>query len=94
MDISLIRGIIAVFEWLGINIEPYDALLLIGLCFVGYISVLIAHLKTRLQMHADHFDVLDDTHTESLKQSSRALELAADANGSVRTILSILKKKS
>ena len=91
-SISIIRAIIALFEWLGVKIAPYDALLLVGLSFVGFVAVMLAKFNTRLNMHADHFDVLDDTHTESLKQSSKALENSAYAKGAVDTIIKAIKK--
>ena len=100
MEISLIRAFISVFDWLGITLAPYDALLFIGISFVSFVvlklnkmSKSVLKMSVRMDMHADHFDVLDETHSQSTKDSSKALENASEAKGKVDTLISILKKK-
>lgn len=95
MDVSIIRGIIAVFEWMGINLQPYDALLLIGIAFVCGVFVTLAKFNTRINMHADHFDELDKQRAEARRDTSKALENSGYAKGCVDTLIKFagMKKK-
>lgn len=93
MDISIIRAMIGVFEWLGIKLQPYDALLLIGIVFVAFVLSRISRMEIRMNMHADHFNVLDETHSQATKDSSKALEHASYAKGCVDTIIKAMRRK-
>jgi serine/threonine protein kinase HipA of HipAB toxin-antitoxin module len=71
---------------LGINGNL--AILIIFLCFGAAATIYkVGKMATRQDMHADHFNVLDKTHTESLRQSSKALEQAAYTKGMLDGIL-------
>ena len=48
-------------------------------------------MNVRLKMHADHFEVLDDTHSRAQKDASTALRDASNAKGSVDTFMSMIK---
>ena len=74
---------------LGINGNL--AALIFFLCLgAGATIIKVARMDTRQEMHADHFDVLDKTHTESLRQSSKALEQSAYTKGSIDTLFLLL----
>lgn len=92
MDVSIIRGMQSLFEWAGIKLQPYDVLLLIGIAFVAFVLSRLSRVEIRLKMHADHFDVLDETHSQATKDSSKALENSSYAKGSVDTLISMAKK--
>lgn len=94
MDVSVIRGLQSLFDLIGITLQPYDALLLIGVAFVVFVLGRISKVEVRLNMHADHFDVLDETHSQSTKDSSKALENSAYARGVVETLVKVMKRKN
>jgi len=79
----------SIMSALGINANL--GAVLFFLCLGASASVVqMARQGVRLKMHADHFDVLDKTHTESLKQSSKALEQSSYTKGSVDTLFLLL----
>ena len=83
--------VISVTSALGIN---ENMAILLFFLFMGAFYSLIRQSKqeVRLNMHADHFDVLDKTHSEALSQSSTALRDAAYAKGYVDGFASNIKE--
>ena len=78
---------------MGIEDPQVSKLLAISLAINLYCVMRVGMMNVRLKMHADHFNVLDDTHSQAQKDASTALENASEAKGSVNTVIALIRKK-
>lgn len=69
-----------IMDALGINAN-LAMLILILVLGAGFTVIIVAGMRVRQNMHADHFDVLDSTHSHALKISIKALEHATYTRG-------------
>lgn len=89
---DLVDSVLSLLDVMGIEDPQVSRILAISVAIHLYSVMRIGMMNVRLKMHADHFNVLDVTHSQAQKDASRALENSSRADERSNTILRILKK--
>lgn len=89
---DLVDSVLSLLDVMGIEDPQVSKLLAISLALNLYCVMRVGMMNVRLKMHADHFNVLDDTHSQAQKDASRALENSSRADGRSSTLLALMKK--